>query len=250
MLTRVVRTTFPTVARWPRFYTIKPEYVTDFRALLSSSHLACDHSVSSADLSELDGDDCLTEKDYSSTVIHGRGVYEPLYHPKTHGIPVALLHFRGFIPERMDLFMHFAAHAAAALEIPISKPVYLPSKRSLWTVPKGPFAHKKKQENFERIVHKRAIKAWDADSEVVDRWLKYIRLHAMGGVGLKVTRWERAPVGIGTQQLQGLKEAMRTGRSRTNAQKVRDLGAEIVKRELEAPSDNSPEPVASRPPNS
>ena len=32
----------------------------------------------------------------------------------------------------------------------IERPVVLPTQRSLWTVLKGPFAHKKKQENFER----------------------------------------------------------------------------------------------------
>jgi small subunit ribosomal protein S10 len=138
----------------------------------------------------------------------------------------------------MDLYLHFVAHAAAALEIPISKPVHLPSKRSMWTVLKGPFVHKKKQENFERIVHKRAIKAWDADAQVVDRWLKYIRLHAVGGIGLRVTRWERAAVGFGQRQLgEVTKQLLRSGRvSATRAEQVKELGAQIVARELSTPS--------------
>jgi len=59
---------------------------------------------------------------------------------------------------------------------------------------RSPFVHKKSQENFERKTHKRAIKAWDADPEVVHRWITYLRANAMPGVGLKVTTWERLPL--------------------------------------------------------
>jgi small subunit ribosomal protein S10 len=53
-------------------------------------------------------------------------------------------------------------------------------------------------------VHKRAIKAWDADPEVVQRWVLYLRKNAMPGVGMKVTIWDRVPLGIGDEYLDGM----------------------------------------------
>ncbi|OSX62850.1 hypothetical protein POSPLADRAFT_1140716 [Postia placenta MAD-698-R-SB12] len=158
---------------------------------------------------------------------------QPYYHPKTHGIPVALVHFRSHFPALLDQFTHFTAHAAAALAIPVSKTVHLPTQRSLWTVPRGPFAHKKSQENFERRVHKRVIKAWDADQEVVERWIKYLEEHTMAGVGIRVVRWHRAPVGVGTKQLEHTIKQMRIG-SETRSEKVKALGEKIVQQEMAA----------------
>ena len=53
-------------------------------------------------------------------------------------------------------------------------------------------------------MHKRAIKAWDADPEVVQRWISYLRKNAMPGVGMKITVWDRVPVGIGASNLDNL----------------------------------------------
>jgi small subunit ribosomal protein S10 len=50
-------------------------------------------------------------------------------------------------------------------------------------------------------MHKRAIKAWDADPEVVQRWVSYLRENAMPGVGMKITIWDIVPLGIGTVDL-------------------------------------------------
>ena len=145
-----------------------------------------------------------------------------------------MIHFRSYFPRLLDQFTHFASHAASALAIPISRPAALPTQRSLWTVLKGPFAHKKKQENFERKVHKRAIKAWDADAEVIDRWVKYLENHAMGGVGMRVIKWERTEVGVGKRRLEHVKGQMRLG-SATSAEKVKALGEKIVEQELANP---------------
>ncbi|KAI0919812.1 hypothetical protein AcV5_001780 [Taiwanofungus camphoratus] len=175
----------------------------------------------------------VSERLWASTVVHGRGIAEPYYHPKTHGIPVALIHFRSYFPNLLDQFIHFTSHAASSLAIPVSRPVRLPTQRSLWTVPRGPFAHKKSQENFERRVHKRVIKAWDADQEVVDRWIKYLEEHAMAGVGIRVVRWHRAPVGIGQRTLESVMKQMRLG-SATSSDKVKALGEQIVQTELGA----------------
>jgi small subunit ribosomal protein S10 len=174
------------------------------------------------------------EAEYASSVVHGRGVNPAFYHPRTHNIPVAVLHFRSFTPKLLDLFTHFATHAASSLAIPVSRPVYLPTQRSLWTVPKGPFAHKKSQENFERKVHKRAIKAWDADDEVVGFWLKYLRQHMLAGVGMRSTIWQRVPVGIGQKTLKEAMDRLRMSTPLTDAERVKALGDKIVSTELAA----------------
>ncbi|KAH7923593.1 ribosomal protein S10 [Leucogyrophana mollusca] len=171
----------------------------------------------------------LTEPEFSASVIHGRSLYPPLQHPPTHRVPVALIHLRAHHPLHLDLFAHFAEHAAAALAIPASRPIHLPTQRSLWTVLRGPFVHKKSQENFERRVHKRAIKAWDADPEVVDRWVKYLVRHTIPGVGIRVTRWQHAPVGVGREMMQS---AVGSLRQDTDAQRVKALADKIVQQEL------------------
>ena len=167
------------------------------------------------------------ERQWHATVVHGRGVLEPYRHPRTHGVPVAFIQFRAHSPSPIQLAAHFASHAAASLGIPVSGVVSLPTRRTLWTVPRGPFAHKKSQENFERRVHARAIKAFDADAEVVDRWVRYLEAHALPGVGMRVVRWHRLPVGIGRSHLQSVVGRMRLSRP-TNKQKVKELGHKIV----------------------
>lgn len=147
-----------------------------------------------------------------------------------------MIHFRSYFPHLLDQFTHFASHSASALAIPVSRPAALPTQRSLWTVLKGPFAHKKKQENFERKVHKRAIKAWDADPEVIERWVKYLENHAMGGVGMRVIKWERARVGVGKHRLEHVKSQMRLATSAKSSDKVKTLGAKIVQQELASSS--------------
>lgn len=182
----------------------------------------------------------VSEQEYASSVVHGRAVRPPYYHQKTHGIPVASLHFRSFHHRQLDFFVHFASHAAAALGIPVSKPVHLPTERRLWTVIRGPFAHKKSQENFERRTHKRLIKAWDADAEVVDMLVRYLETHAMPGVGMRAVRWRRAPVGVGEKITQELKSRLRLGGQDAGQveagtkEKVKALGDAIVKREMAA----------------
>jgi small subunit ribosomal protein S10 len=135
------------------------------------------------------------------------------------------------------MFTHFASHAASSLAIPVSRTIFLPTQRSLWTVPKGPFVHKKNQENFERRVHKRAIKAWDADPDVVERWIKYLESHTLGGVGMRIIRWERATVGVGEERLKNVMDQMRLA-SVTNSDKVKALGEKIVEQEMAVAAEN------------
>ena len=154
----------------------------------------------------------------------------PQRHPKTHGIPVAILHFRSYHLSLLDFFMHFVLHSAYSIGIPCSGVARLPTKRSLYTVLRSPFAHKKSQENFVRITHKRAIKLWDANPEVVDRLVAYLRENMLGGVGMRVIRWYRLPVGFG--QKMGLDQQMQTHDQAGHVEKVKALAQEIVQKEL------------------
>lgn len=107
--------------------------------------------------------------------------------PPKHGIHVATLHLRAHTSSLADLtfFTSFALRAARALALPTSGAIALPTRTSLFTVPRSPFAHKKSQENFWRKEHKRAIKVYDGNEEIVQAWLAYLRKEAMGGVGMK-----------------------------------------------------------------
>ena len=144
------------------------------------------------------------EASFAASYIPGRGIHIPFLHPRTYSVPVAALHFRSHHTDLLELYTHFVSHAATALGIPISRVIKLPTQRTLWTVPKSPFAHKKSQENFERKVHKRMIKAWDAEQDVVDLWLQYAQKNSIGGVGIKIVRWERVPVGVGRMRMEGV----------------------------------------------
>lgn len=175
----------------------------------------------------------ITEPQYAASIVHGRSVKPPHYLPKTHGIPVATFHFRSYHPRLLDFFVHFASHAASALGVPVSKPVHLPTQRRLWTVLRGPFVHKKSQENFERRTHKRVVKAWDASPEVVDMLVQYIEKHLAPGVGLRTVKWTRAPVGVGQKTLEAVMGKMRVD-EQLRAEKVKALGEQIVKQELAA----------------
>lgn len=119
--------------------------------------------------------------------------------PQTHGVHVATLHLRSYTDSVPDLqfFTQFALRAARALGLPTSGAVALPTRTSLYTVPRSPFAHKKSQQNFWRKEHKRAIKVWDGDDAVVQAWLAYLRKEALGGVGMKAQVFTYREVGWG-----------------------------------------------------
>ncbi|CUA76503.1 hypothetical protein RSOLAG22IIIB_06308 [Rhizoctonia solani] len=157
-----------------------------------------------------------------------KSLLKPPVHAPTHHHPVALLHFRTYYHPNLEFFLHFAYHAAYALGIPLSHPARLPTQRSLFTVPKSPFIFKKAQENFEKRTHKRAVKVWDADQDVVNVWLRYLEEHMMPGVGMRVVRWERCAVGVGRARWD---EVVRTV---SVSEQVRQVGERIVKEETEA----------------
>ena len=79
-------------------------------------------------------------------------------------------------------------------------------------------------------MHKRAIKAWDADPEVVQRWISYLRKNAMPGVGMKVTTWDRIPLGVGDLDL-GVMDTMENLMLEAPSS-IETLGQQIVAEEV------------------
>jgi ribosomal protein S10 len=113
----------------------------------------------------------------------------PLYHPRTHGIPVAQLQLRSFSVRNLEFFADFCVRAAYYLSLPCTGPGPLPKKIERWTVLKSNFINKKSQENFERITLKRLITIYDGAPEVVETWLAFIRRWQYHGVGMKAHVW-------------------------------------------------------------
>lgn len=173
----------------------------------------------------------------SSLVIPGRGMYPPVFHEPKWRIPVATITFKGYDTKRLELFTHFAIHAASALGIPTSGVYPLPNQRRLWTVLRSPFVFKKTQQNFERITHSRGVKAWDAEAEIVDIWTKVLMANAMPGVGMRVTRWERMEVGAGATELRKVESEIKGVLDRRQqamgvGERVRQVGEQILAQEL------------------
>lgn len=135
--------------------------------------------------------------------------------PQTHGVHVATLHLRSYADglPNLDLFADFARRAAFAIGIPASGVAHLPTRTSLWTVPRSPFVHKKSQENFWRKTHSRAIKLYDANDQVVDRWLHFLRIHALPGVGQKAELFRYHELGVGSKLMEEAKALQRSSSS-------------------------------------
>lgn len=120
-------------------------------------------------------------------------LYNPPTLSPTHRIHVATLAFEAYNPEKdqLPLVTGFALQAAYHLGIPVSKPASMPIKTELHTVLRSGFVHKKSQENFWRLTHRRVIKAYDANEEVINRWINYLRQEGVRGtnVGIKAQRF-------------------------------------------------------------
>lgn len=183
----------------------------------------------------------------SSSLIAPEALTVPRQHPQTHGIPVGILNLRSYDTNSLSLFVHFVLHAAYAFGIPASRAAALPNKRSLYTVIRSPFVHKKSQENFERIVHRRAIKIWDTDMDVFNKWARYLEINGMAGVDMRFVRWERVEVGFGQKRLtevvkyeQALWEQSQKGgpgskaRAMNSKEQVANVAREVVEAEIAA----------------
>lgn len=121
--------------------------------------------------------------------------------------------------------------------MPVTRPARLPTVKSLFTVTKSPFVHKKAQENFERRVHKRVINVYDTHREIVDTWLRYLANNGVAGVGIKARVHEWAELGVGKKEMDGVLRKFGSGVGSEGVMKEvegirRDLGEE-VKADLE-----------------
>ncbi|MBD3166903.1 30S ribosomal protein S10 [bacterium] len=65
----------------------------------------------------------------------------------------------------------------------ISGPVPLPTKRSMWTVLRGPHIDKKSREQFETRIHKRLIDILNSSSKTIDALMK---LELPAGVDIEI----------------------------------------------------------------
>ncbi|KNZ64206.1 hypothetical protein VP01_1055g4 [Puccinia sorghi] len=128
-------------------------------------------------------------------------LYNPPVLKPTHRIHVATLVIEAYNPEKdqLPLVAGFALQAAYHLGIPVTRPAAMPIKTELHTVLRSGFVHKKSQENFWRLTHRRVIKAYDANEEVVNRWINYLRTEAVKGtnVALKAQRFLYRRIGWG-----------------------------------------------------
>lgn len=125
--------------------------------------------------------------------------YAPLKHEVKYGDLKAEVVFKCFDPVNAEFFCDFALRAAYYLGLPATGPKPIPTKRERWTVIRAPFVHAKSKENFERKTHGRMIKIWDADNEVIDLWLAYLKKNSVWGVGVKVNMYTQEPLNMTTK---------------------------------------------------
>lgn len=157
---------------------------------------------------------------------------EPARKKSVHGVPACQLQLHSYDKEGLMFFADFAMRAAYHLDMPASGPVPMPKKTERWTVPRGPFVHKKTQENFERITYKRMIKISDAHPEVVERWLSYLEKNVMPGVGMKANTFSFETLGVGARMQKARTVAAIEGQSTQPAREIPNLAAEKAKKIL------------------
>ena len=103
---------------------------------------------------------------------------------------------RSYSVRQLEAQCDFALRAAYYLNMPATGIISLPKKIERWTVPRSNFVHKKSQENYERITHKRLIQIMDTNPEVIELWLAFLKKHAVYGVGMKANVWAFQEVGM------------------------------------------------------
>ncbi|PWW77536.1 hypothetical protein C7212DRAFT_277498 [Tuber magnatum] len=123
--------------------------------------------------------------------------YRPFRRKAEYGLPVCDLQIRSYSVRNLEFMCDFALRAAYYLNLPASGPVPLPRRTERWTVPRGHFAHKKSQENFERVTYKRLIQIKDGHPETVEIWLAYLKKHQFYGTGMKANVWGFEELGVG-----------------------------------------------------
>lgn len=104
--------------------------------------------------------------------------------------------------------------------------------RSLYTVPKSPFVHKKAQENFESRKYTKVIVLYDAHPRVVDMYLRYLTQNSIAGVGMKVKTHEFLELGVGKGEVEGVLKRFSRGAGEEEVLKQveglkKDLGEDV-----------------------
>ncbi|KAI8813414.1 hypothetical protein BJ742DRAFT_790322 [Cladochytrium replicatum] len=107
--------------------------------------------------------------------------------PAPNGLLSSTVTFSGFMPDHLDFVSAWSAHAARAHNLHCSDPIHLPTILRRWDVIKGPFAHAKTKEVFERKTYQRAVQILDAqNAEVVRKWANYVVESMPAGVDVNV----------------------------------------------------------------
>ena len=122
--------------------------------------------------------------------------YAPLKVPIKYGDLVADIQLRSYDNENLDFYSDFILRTGFYLGIALTGPKPLPTRRERWTVIKSPFVHAKSKENFERHTHKRLIRAWDSNPEVLQLLISYVTKHSIAGVGMKCNFFQRSEVSL------------------------------------------------------
>lgn len=65
-----------------------------------------------------------------------------------------------------------------------------------YTVNKSPFAHGRHQDQFEIRTYKRQLALFDADSEVIKRWMHYVTQNMPAGIGFEYEIIDYEPLGV------------------------------------------------------
>jgi len=73
----------------------------------------------------------------------------------------------------------------------------------------------------------------------MERLVKYLEAHSLAGVGLRVVRWHRAPVGVGQMTMDAVRKQMKLESVETTKTKVEALGRKIIEEEKAAAAASS-----------
>ena len=88
------------------------------------------------------------------------------------------------------------------------------------------------------VAHRRVAVEADKGSIVPEAATNIGLGNAMAGVGMRVVRWERAPVSIGKKILESVRSELRgADATETTKKQVQELGQRIVEQELAAARD-------------
>ncbi|KAF2861940.1 ribosomal protein S10, partial [Piedraia hortae CBS 480.64] len=115
-----------------------------------------------------------------------------------HTLPVTCdLQIRSYSVRNLEVYSDFAMRAAYYLNLVAIGPLPLPKLRTLTTVIRGPFVHKKSQENFERITRRRRIEIRGGHPDAVAAWLAFVKKHRYYGIGMKANVFEYSGLDVG-----------------------------------------------------